>query len=179
MKIENGKIKYEYRTCWNCEGKKEVTRYKQCPDYYKKMYGKTCVHCGSKSKNSHTTILKNPEYIITCPNCNGQGIRLENSCDSMTKAERINWFENVTFQFVENQEKTFNDSYIGMGNLCGTTDYKDHRQDRGIIEKIKNRLLNDCILQYIKIIKDGKLANVVYCKGQLGGYTAIAGYEKG
>ncbi len=178
MKIEYGKLKFEYRICWNCKGKKEVTRYKQCPNYNKKMYGKICIHCGSKNKHSHTTILKNPEYIITCPNCDGQGIKLENRCDDMTKTERINWLKNVTFKFVENQIKTFNDSYIGHGNLCGTTDYADHRQDRGIIEKIKNRLLNDTMLQYIGIIKEGKLADIVYCKGQRGGYTAIAGWSK-
>lgn len=177
MKVENEKIKYENRTCWDCEGKKIVTRYKFCPDSYKKMYGKTCIHCGSKSKHSHTAILKNPEYIITCPTCNGQGIRLENSCDSMSENERINWLKNVTFEFLNNQKKTFNDSYIGIGNICGMTDYKDHRQDKNIIELIKKQILNDSMLQYTKIIKNGKLANVIYCKGQLGGYSAITGVK--
>ena len=96
----------------------------------------------------------------------------------MTKTERIKWFENVTFKFVENQKMTFNDSYIGIDNLCGMTDYADHRQDRSVIEKVKNQLLNDCTLQYTKIIKEGKLADTVYVKGQYGGYSAIAGWNK-
>jgi len=174
MKIENGKIKYEYRTCWDCEGKKTVVRNRLCPNWGKKTYRKKCPVCGGIGKNGHKTI---GQYTKVCDTCNGEGVRLENSCDSMTKAERINWLENVTFKFVENQKKTFNDSYIGIGNLCGITDYTDHRHDKGIVEKIKSQLLNDTTLQYTKIIKNGKLCNVVYCKGQYGGYTAVAGYE--
>ena len=174
MKIVNEKIIYEYRICWDCEGKKEVIRHKLCENWGKKTYRKKCPICGGRGRNGHKTT---GQYTKICQTCQGRGIRLENNCDTMNKEEIQNWLENVSFKFLENQKKTFNDSYIGIGNIVGLTDYIDHRHDKSIVEKIKQDILKGSLLQYIKIIKNGKLANVIYCKGQNGGYSAVAGIE--
>src|SRR5260221_13552648 len=80
MKIEKGKLILEIITCWDCQGKREVTRFDLCPHNNKQVrkFGGKCPRCGAKNKYSHTTVGQHQE---PCHTCEAKGSRTETLYD--------------------------------------------------------------------------------------------------
>lgn len=118
MKIENNKIIFEVVQCWNCKGSGKDKHYKRCPNDNKKTYGKKCEHCGATNKHSHKSIGYD---IIDCNLCKGSGKRLENRFDFVPK-DIIDSLD-ITEVVKVNRNSTFNESYLGLGQIYGCSDY--------------------------------------------------------
>lgn len=126
MKIENGKLILEQVTCWDCDGKKEVTRHDLCPYNYRPVNmhpGRVCPKCGAKNKHSHQTIGSHKE---PCHTCNAQGVRMETLYDRPSKEAWAKMYPQFRFHIVSgNRGGNFNEQYLGLGLFGGLTDYRD------------------------------------------------------
>jgi hypothetical protein len=128
MKIVNGNLVLEQVTCWDCDGKKEVTRFDLCPHNYKQVrqFGGKCPHCGAKNKYSHKTVGQHQE---PCHTCEAKGVRTETPYDIIKTDDWKAIVPQFRFKVVRgNRRADFNESYLGIGILWGVTDYIDWTQ---------------------------------------------------
>jgi hypothetical protein len=125
MKIVNGKLEFDTVVCWDCRGKKEVTRYNLCPHNYKQVrqFGGKCPCCGAKNKHSHKTVGQRQE---PCHICEAKGERVQNAYEMMTVTEWASLLPHFNFTVIRgSRSANFNESYLGIGILYGITDYTD------------------------------------------------------
>lgn len=113
---ETRKIEFGKRHCWQCDGTGEYKKFSSCSKYGRpvnKFAGRVCPECGSKNKHSHSVRMS--FEIVECHRCNGTG------------QEQMNLFSSLDFTPIQDQfvyelfvgKMTFNDQYIGLGNISG------------------------------------------------------------
>ncbi len=125
MNIENGKLILEEVQCWDCEGKKEVTRFDSCPHDREQVrkFGGKCPCCGAKNKHSHKTVGQHQEV---CHICEGKGTRREDLYDIISSDTWAKLLPHFRFTVARaGRGANFNEGYLGIGILYGITDYTD------------------------------------------------------
>jgi len=122
---ETRKLEFVERECHSCHGVGKVKNYPACPHYGKtvtKFEGRKCPHCGSKNKHSHGRMHdENGNQVVVMVNCHWckDGIETPNMYTSLDFTPIAHTFKLELFD----GKKTFNDSYLGVGNFCGATGY--------------------------------------------------------
>lgn len=170
------KVVFREIQCWSCNGSGLATEHILCPRWGKAQRGKVCVHCGSKSKSHNTVGTKEKQ----CHICNGVGAytaTLYDHLDLSPLAEYIRFTMDS-----KTSEPTFNESYLGFGLLCGTTDYgayiKRNRNNRdAIFADIKERIVKEISHRQSGNVlsHDGYLVREIAIITNPSGWSAIAG----
>jgi len=136
MKQEGNKLIFEKVRCSYCEGTGERERYERCKFTGKSMYGKSCVVCGSTTKNGHRRLMSTGE-MCTCSMCNGNGVKLEKASDFLPHYiwETLNFIVERT-----NVVQDWNQHNVGMGYISSISDYGAYKKitDKELINIVKN-----------------------------------------
>lgn len=109
---DNGKEIHHREDCPVCKGKKKLPKNGR---NYK------CQNC----KGDGYVRLETPKVVGDCKRCNGTGRIPLTAYDTMSADEKAWIFENL-FNFDKPYTKSyssFNEGYLGIGIVCGVTDY--------------------------------------------------------
>jgi len=154
MKIENGKIILEVKTCWHCQGKKEISTTDDCPLYGKRVNHlptKRCPHCGATNKHSHHGI--NP-HMIKCYTCKGSGLRRDDLYDTPSMEEWAAMVPHFQWSVLRGRRhsSTFTEAYLGSGALYGLIDYGRTtaiKDDETILAQVKKDSHPSQLIQWV------------------------------
>jgi hypothetical protein len=169
MKIENGKVVPETRSCFMCNGIGQKPEIVACPAYGQAMRGKACAHCGSTTKHGHKHL--DTGKMISCQHCAGTGTVAETLYDS---ADGI--YRGMTFKvYRQDREASWNEQNLGAGCVFSCCDYgaawNRPENDAALAEKVKASTFQ----QAIKFCReDGTLANHIGIFVTRGGYSVRA-----
>ena len=161
---------YKYtETCSVCDGKK---RFLKGNRRYK------CKTCGGDGY----TMLKQRVETGACRFCDGSQTISLNEYDNMQDVDKVWVFENV-FNFDKPYTKptsSFNESYLGLGIVCGITDYGRYKSlsDEDFVKEVRDSFMNGW-LQYVTLTgKSGYLPTEILIKKNDSGWHAYPVYEK-
>lgn len=172
MKLKNNNLVFEVVNCWHCQGKGTFEYGTFCPNYNKKMYGKVCKYCGSKSQHGHKVTGKE---IKECDICKGTGKVQETESDFLPKEI----WQNLTFKVTREQRNlTLGESLLALNLVYSCTDYGRawKETDENLIDSVKN---DQGSHQVNKIYKDGNLCNYINIILTQNGYTVVAVFDGG
>ena len=119
MKLVDGKIVYEMRQCYICDGKGQHKNMKPCTRNNLPQRGKPCPHCGTTTKQ-HQFV---DNGMIACGVCNATGQLLEDRFSYIP----ANILLTLPIRLVKvNREPNFNERNLGYGSMISVVDYLDH-----------------------------------------------------
>lgn len=155
--------------CWDCHGRKEVTRFDLCPRWGKANNtepGRKCSGCGATRKDGHRTVGQHQE---SCKACNGEGTRLENRYDHDTSGF---WKTLPMRVFRSDYPQSAMEQYLGVG-LCSVMDYGRHKDltDEALIEKVKSGILAPQYCTYVNAQNIVAVEIVILCNNN--GYSVL------
>jgi hypothetical protein len=165
-----GKEIHHIEDCAVCKGKKKLPKNGR---NYK------CLTCEGKGYIR----LETPRVIGTCQRCNGTEKVPLTAYDTISEEEKIWIFENL-FNFDKPYEKShseFNEGYLGIGIVCGVTDYGAYLSMTP--EEFKKEVRDNFVIgfnQYVSIInkQDGKLPLEILIRKGKSGWNAYPIYEQ-
>lgn len=159
----------------------KVKNYPSCPHYGKvvnKFQNRRCPVCGCKNKNSHGRLPDadgNPTVVmVDCYTCKGTGTETPNhytTLDFHIIAEHFKWE-------IFKGRQTFNDAYLGIGNVGGIQGYTEGKYST--VEQCKAEFeagsmggFNSQAGNFVS--EDGKISDAIYFKtyGNGCGFTAM------
>lgn len=170
------KLEFGKKVCWNCTGTGKVKKFSSCSKYGQtvtKYEGRKCPECGAKNKGSHSVRMS--FEIVECHTCKGTGQEKTNHYSSLDLSPIADTFKLVLF----NGKKTFNDSYLGLGNFAGVTGYTagEYSTAEQIMEHMKSS--SGRAFKHVQagnlVCEDGSVPDTIYVKVSGGGsvYTAM------
>lgn len=175
---ETRQVTFTKQVCSGCKGEKKVTRNISCPLWDKpvRKYGGKCPHCGAKNSHSHKAI---GEKIVTCYECKGTGETMPDMYTSLNFSDLIKDIQIKTFAGIHGA--SFNESYLGVGIIGGTTDYGAYldkaqgdpaKLAQIVLESMQER--NSSVQAGNLLDVDGKLIPVAYLKLNRSGWSVFS-----
>jgi hypothetical protein len=170
MKIENGKVVFERKDCWQCN-KGQKARIIPCPECKGTGRGKRGGARGCKKCNGFRTSCSWDDPV-PCDACQGnyQNHEPEDATDYLPAGA----FASLTFKVYRvTREMTWGESHIGLGCVYSCTDYgrSNAATDDAIIADVKNH----SGVQACKVIDaQGNLCDHIGIFVRQGGYTVKA-----
>lgn len=177
MKVENGRMVYEPRACYSCEGKGSRDYYVLCPrrgQANNKEPGRVCSACGAKNKHDHRTVGTEHRQ---CESCQGEGWPMETAYDTVPK-EILQELPVKIYR--SNRHQTWIEANLG-GGLVSITDYGDHKKltDEQLIAKVREDFRGTQAISGIVSRADhGRMCVHIGVLTSDNGYTVIGVFEK-
>lgn len=135
MRVEDGKLIYESRTCGTCDGTGRYRGNHPCPRYDRPQKGQPCPFCGSTTRYGHH-YLPDAEDMV-CPRCQRTLQEPETRCDYLPQEV----LASIPIVVVHsNRAITWNESYLGVGCLWSTVDYGRHKTmtDEQLVAEVRD-----------------------------------------
>jgi hypothetical protein len=180
MKIENGKIVFENKECYSCNGHGHPLASKTCPDCLGSGNGKRGKRGGCRSCFGRKTVtdFSRRDTSQVCEICKGSKVVME---------DRHDWCTTEIWQslnFKVNRDPTgrfgFNESYLGLGYVSCITDYGTAfkaNDDAALIESVRKEKQSSQVCNFTE--EDGTLCDYILIIVTRSGYKLKAVYADG
>ena len=166
-RCEDGKDYQYVETCYTCNGEKFSLKGKR------RYACKTCRGAGY-------VMREKPLLTGNCRTCNGTREVPLTSYDQVTDEDK-QWIFNHLFNFDKPYTRptsSFNEGYLGLGIVCGVTDYGRHLKmtPEEFYQEVKENFMRGWC-QYVSIMEDGKLPTEILIKRANSGWFAYPVHE--
>jgi hypothetical protein len=180
MKIVEGRMVYEPRACYSCDGAGSRDYNVLCPLWNSpvtKYPGRVCPHCGTKNRHGHKTVGTEHRQ---CDSCRGIGHPMETAYDSVPAAIVAAIPVRV---YRSNRPQTWMEAHLAVGCLVSITDYGRYKSltDTELAAKVKGEDLKSpqAISGIVSREDHGRVCSHIGVFTSDQGYSVIGVFEKG